>query len=210
MRVIVFGASGKTGQLVVHRAIAAGHRVTAFVHDAERFEQPAGTVHADLAVGDVQDAAVVNRAMQGQDVVIDAIGGKTPYKETDLERKAAQAILTAMETNGVHRLIAISMVGVGDSKENAPFWYTHLMQPTFLRGADKDKSAMEDVVRHSGVNFVLVRPPLLTDGEPTGKWHIVEGDATAHKITRADLAQFIVNELANNAYRNQAVVVANS
>ena len=210
MKVVVFGAGGKTGELIVDRAIRAGHTVTAFVHDAEKFEQPETTAHANLAIGDVNDPRMVSAAVKGQDAVIDAIGGKTPYKDTDLERKAAATILAAMEEHSVRRLIAISMLGIGDSKQQAPFWYAHLMQPTFLRGATKDKEAMEAEVRASGVDFVLVRPPLLTDGEATGSTTVIEGDTTGHKITRADLAQFIVNQLEDGAYLHQAVTVVNS
>ena len=210
MKIVVFGASGKTGEQIVKRAIADGYKVTAFVHDAEKFEQPEGTVHADLAIGDVNDAAMVSAAVAGQDAVIDAIGGKTPYKETDLETNAAATILHAMEKHGVKRLIAISMLGIGDSKEQAPFWYAHLMQPTYLRGATRDKEAMEEEIRSSGVDFILVRPPLLTDGEATGSVKVIESDATAHKITRADLARFIVDQLRSDVYVNQAVTVVNT
>ena len=91
---------------------------------------------------------------------------------------------------GAKRLIVISVLGVGESREQAGFFYEHLMMPTFLRGALKDKEAMEEEVKRSGLEWVLVRPPVLSDSDATGSVKIVPEGETAHKITRGDLAQF--------------------
>lgn len=210
MKVVVFGAGGKTGHLVVDRAVAAGHEVTAFVRDPEEFRRAGGNDRASLAAGDATDAAAVDAAVAGRDAVIDAIGGKTPYKETDLERTAAETILRAMREHGVRRLVAVSGLGVGDSVEQTPFWVTHLVMPTFLRGMAKDKEAMEGEVRASGVDFVLVRAAFLNDDPATGSVRVFEGHEKAHKITRADLARFVVEQLSSAAHLNRAVTVGNS
>ncbi|MDO7887488.1 NAD(P)-dependent oxidoreductase [Hymenobacter cheonanensis] len=207
MKILVVGAGGKSGQLVVERALAAGHSVTALVHDAASYKAPAGV---QVVTGDATDAATVEKAVAGQQAVIDAIGGKTPYLATDLEQHTAKAIIDAMHRHGVRRLIAISVLGVGDSKEQAGFFYEHLLMPTFLRGAVPDKEAMEAEVKASGLDFVLVRPPFLTDSPATGQAHVVTDEDKAHKITRADLAQFMVDQLQSDTYLGQAVTVTNS
>jgi putative NADH-flavin reductase len=206
MNLIVFGAGGKTGTLVVERAIAAGHAVTVFLHDA------AHEVPADVRVisGDAADPGAVFKAISGHDAVIDVIGGKTPYKDTELERTAARNIVEAMQAEHVRRLIVVSMMGIGDSKEQAPFWYEHILMPTFLRGADKDKTAMEATVHDSGLDFVIARPPFLTEDPATGSVKVVTGEDKGHKITRADLAQFLVDQLTADQFLGQAVVIANS
>jgi putative NADH-flavin reductase len=89
INVVVFGAGGKTGSLVVEKSLSAHHIVTAFVHDATRFNHPGVRV----VVGDAADPVAVRKAVTGQDAVIDTIGGKTPYKDTLLERTAAQNIV---------------------------------------------------------------------------------------------------------------------
>ncbi len=200
MNVLIFGANGKTGQAVVKRAIAAGHQVTAFVRNSEQNDVP----DVKLAKGDATNQADVDAAMQGQEAVVDTIGGKTPYKDTDLESSAAATIIASMKTNGVRRLIATSMLGVGDSKENAPF-YERLLVATFLRGADKDKSAMEAEVAASGLDWTILRPAILTDDEATGDVRVFpEGaDEKAHKITRADVAEFMVQQLSATNYLHQ-------
>lgn len=207
MKVLVFGANGKTGRTVVERAAAAGHEVTAFVRSSEQSEAP----NVKLAHGDATSRADVDAAMQGQEAVIDTISGKTPYKDTDLESSAAATIIASMRANGVRRLIATSMLGVGDSKENAPF-YARLLVSTFLRGADKDKAAMEAEVAASGLDWTILRPAILTDDEATGDIQVVPKgtDEKAHKITRADVAEFMVQQLSDTNYLYQSVVIANS
>ena len=206
MNVIVFGAGGKTGSLVVERALTQGHAVSVFVHDTTH-PQPGGV---RVITGDAQDPQAVRAAISGHDAVIDTIGGKTPYKRTDLESTAARNIIAAMQAEGVLRLIVVSMMGIGESAENAPFWYEHLLMPTFLHGSTKDKTAMESEVQSSALDFVIVRPPLLTDDPAKGTTRIIGPGETGHKITRADLANFIVDQLTGNQYLGQAIVIANS
>lgn len=207
MKVLVFGANGKTGRTVVKRAAAAGHEVTAFVRNSEQSQAH----NATLAQGDATSRADVDAAMKGQEAVIDTIGGKTPYKDTDLESSAAATIIASMKANGVRRLIATSMLGVGDSKENAPL-YARLLVSTFLRGADKDKAAMEAEVATSNLDWTILRPAILTDDQATGNVHVLlEGtDEKAHKITRDDVAEFMVQQLSATNYLRQSIVIANS
>lgn len=206
MRVLVLGAGGKTGDLVVARALAAGHDVTAFVHDHTSRQDE----RARVIVGDTENPAAVEQAVAGQDAVIDAIGGKTPYKKTDLESKTARHVVDAMQMHNVRRLVVVSMMGVGDSKSQSPFWYEFVLKPTFLRGADKDKARMESVVSGSGLEYVIARPPLLTDEAAQGCSLVIAPESTGHSITRADLAQFLVDQLTCDDYLGQAVVVANN
>ncbi len=210
MKVLVIGAGGKSGRLVVEKALSAGHTVTALVHTAEDVQKHPFPGDVTVVVGDVHDRSLLGSAMQGCNGVVDAIGGSTPFKDTDLESSAAKAVLDVMEQAGAKRLVVISVLGAGESKEQAGFFYEHLMAPVFLRGAMKDKNAMESEVRQSSVEWVLVRPPVLTDSDATGSVKIVLKGETAHKITRADLAQFLVDQLTSDKFLRQAVTVENS
>ena len=206
MRVVIFGAGGKTGELATRYAVSGGHQVTAFVH-----EMPESKVDdVRYVTGDATNAGDVRDVLMGQEGVIDTLGGDAPYKEQTLESKSAEAIADGMKAAGVKRLVVVSMMGVGDSKDQAPFLYRFLLEPTYLRGADKDKTAMENEVQTSGLDYVIVRPPVLSDDDPTGELTIVEGESKAHKITRADLANFLVQQLTSDQFLNRAVVVANS
>ena len=206
MKVLVFGAAGKTGSLVVKKALAAGHEVSVFVR--EGFHGANADIH--VITGDAKDAAEVRGALGGQDAVIDTIGGDAPYKSTDLESTAARNIVDGMQAGGAKRLVVVSMMGVGDSKEQAPFWYEHILLPLFLSGADKDKTGMEAEVKSSGLEFVIARPPLLLDEPATQQVKVLKVAEKGHKITREDLAQFLVDQLGATEWLGQAVTVVNS
>lgn len=136
----------------------------------------------DVREGDAADPGAMDAAVAGQDAVIDTIGGKTPYKETTLETSAARTIIAAMQRNGVRRLVATSMIGYGDSAANA-----------------------------SGLDWVIVRPAILSDDPETGDVRVYTADTgeKAHTITRSDLASFLVAQLAADEHLNQAVAIAN-
>ena len=210
MKILVTGAAGKTGRLVVERALAAGHKVVALVHKPEEDQKHPLAVGAEIIHGDVQNPSRLEHAMESCHAVIDAIGGKTPFKSTDLETSAARVILDVMHRVGAKRLIVVSVLGAGDTREQAGFFYEHLLIPAFLSGAIKDKNAMEAEVTKSDVEWVLVRPPVLSDHDATGQVHVVAAHDKAHKITRADLAQFLVDQLTSDTYLGQAVTVANT
>ena len=155
------------------------------------------------------DADAVDVAVAGQDAVIDALGGKTPWKVTTMETSAAHNIVDAMRRNGVRRLLKISVVGAGESVKNAGFFNEHLLMKTFLRGLLVDKAGMEAEIEGSNLDWTLVRPPMLTDVEKTGVARVLstEGGEKAHKIGRADLAAFMVRQLESSQYVRQAVTV---
>ena len=209
MKVLVLGAGGKTGSAVVEKANAAGHEVTAFVRDAGTYSAPAGV---KVVTGDATDKISVGAAVVGQDGVIDTIAGKAPYKEgITLERDAASAVIAGMRDHGARRLVVTSMIGEGDSDANTTT-FERLLLKTMLRGATPDKAAMEDDVETSGLDWVIVRPAILNDDPPTGNVRVYEpstGDK-AHKISRDDLATFLVDQLVVDTYVGCAVTIASS
>ncbi len=210
MNILVIGAGGKTGHLVVERAIAAGHEITALLHEEKDAKhEPHFPSRVEVIHGDVRNPTRLDQVMAGKHAVIDALGGHKPWAETHMEEDAARVLIDVMKREGVKRLVAISVLGVGESKGQATWAYEHLLMPTFLRGAMPDKEAMEAEVKASGLEFVLVRPPMLTDADAKGDIHIVPPGETAHTLTRADLAQFLVDQLTSNQYLGQAITIAN-
>ncbi len=207
MNVLVMGAAGKTGQLVVEQAVAAGHNVTAFVRDGGRYNAPP---NVRVLSGDAIDPATMSQAMAGQEAVIDTIGGKTPWRKTDLERNVARAVVAAARQHGTGRIIAISAVGVGDSQAQSPLLFRLFVLPTFLRGSTADKAAMEREIAQGGIPYVLVRPAVLNDQPAVGAVRVLAGTAKARQLTRADLASFIIEQLTTDTHLNQNITIANS
>jgi uncharacterized protein YbjT (DUF2867 family) len=206
MNLLVFGATGKTGRLVVERALTKGHAVTVLVRDPLRFTRP----NVRVFTGNATNPTDVRAAMQGQQAVIETIGGTTPYKTTHLETDAINAIIAAMHEERVQRLISISMMGIGNSRAQAPFWYKHLLMPTFLRGSTQDKTHKEAAILASGIDYVIARPPILKDSSALGHVRILGPGAIGHTITRADLANFLVDQLETDTNLDCAVTVVNN
>jgi uncharacterized protein YbjT (DUF2867 family) len=206
MNVLIFGATGKTGTLVVDRALTRGHTVTVLVRDPLKFKRP----NIRVFTGNATNPSDVFAAMHGQQAVIETTGGTTPWKSTHLESDSIHAIIHAMQEESVRRLISVSMMGIGDSRTQAPFWYRSLLMPTFLRGSTQDKTRKEAAITADHVDYVIVRPPILKDDPPTGRVKILPPNATGHTITRADLANFLVDQLDTDANLCRAVTVVNT
>ena len=209
MKLLIIGAAGKTGQVLVEQALAAGHHVTAFVHDSEKYESPIGV---DVFAGDIQNPTKVAKAMEGQEAVLDTLGGHLPWKESTLETDSARIVLDCMRAAGVRRLIILSTLGEGDSTANVHSFYKHLIMPTLLRGVMKDKAGMESVVEASDLDWTIVRPAGLRDGDAKGDIRIVtpESEEKVRFITRADVAAFMLDQLTSKEFLHQAVGIANS
>lgn len=205
MRVLVLGATGKTGSLVVDRALAKSHDVTVLVRDPSKLR----TRGVRVLAGDSTKSDDATNAVRGQAAVIDTIGGATPYRATRLETTSVRNIIDAMRAEGARRLIVISMMGLGESRAQSPFWYKHLLMPTFLHGSTKDKTMMEVAVRSSGLDYVIARPPILKNGPPTGRVTVLGSGAIGHAITRSDLANFLVDQLEVDDNLGRAVTVVN-
>ena len=200
MKLIVFGATGGTGRELVTQGLAAGHEVTAFVRDAAALT---GT-QARVVTGDALDATAVASAIAGHDAVLSALGTR-PWRHVDISSGGIAAILPAMQANGVRRVIAMSSQGVGDSKLGALGKVAGLA----LRRAFRDKLEMERLLEASDREWIVVRPGLLTSGQPRGQWRTGEGDALrGGRISRADVAAFMLAQLASDDWlRKRPVLV---
>jgi uncharacterized protein YbjT (DUF2867 family) len=215
MKVLVLGATGRTGGLVVDYALARGYEVRVLVRPTagrrwagvtpgSRSEWPDGV---QVVKGDVLDSSAVQRAVEGQDAVVQCVGGQTPWVPQTMEREAMRYIVAAMKASGARRLVVLSAMGSGRNAKQAPWWYRWLVVPTFLRGVIKDKNAMEIIVRGSGLDWVLALAPFLTDGPKTGRLKVLEKGETGSEVRRADLAAWMVEQLESRAYVGQAVVM---
>ena len=209
MKLLVIGAAGRTGTAIVEQALARGHQVTAFVHDRDAYDEPAGV---EVFAGDIQNPSKVEKAMQGQEAVLDALGGHLPFIESTLETNGARSVIEAMRRASVRRLLIISAIGEGESAANAHGWYEKLIMPTLLRGVMKDKAGMEAVVMDaSDLDWTIVRPAGLHDTGTRGEIKIVtpESGEKVRFIARDDVARFLLDQLSSSEYLHTAVGIAN-
>jgi putative NADH-flavin reductase len=207
MKILVFGATGATGQQVVEQGLSQGHVVTTFVRDPGAL--PTNEKRLRVVIGDTtRDKLKINEAVSGQDVVISALGRRSTFKSDHLIERSMQAMVPEMERAGVRRLILVSAFGVGESRRDAPL-IPRIMYRVLLSDIFADKKAAEDNVRRSNLDWTFVYPVLLTDGPITGAYRVGER-LELHglpKISRADVAHFILAEAGKRAFvRNVAVI----
>jgi putative NADH-flavin reductase len=200
MKLIIFGSTGGTGRQVVTQALEQGHDVTAFARSPEKLDQN----HEKLQVekGNVLDFASVERAIQGQDVVLCTLG-LPPMDKSNLRANGTKNIIRAMEKTGVKRLICQSSDGVGESRDTLPFLMKYLIVPFMLRRAFADHEIQENYIKESQLDWIIVRPVALTDGEHTGSYqhgYTADTKTVKFKISRADTADFMLKQLADNNY----------
>jgi len=203
MKVLVLGAAGPTGRLFIEQARAAGHELTAFV----RRPGSAAFEGVPVIVGDATDATAIGRAVPGHDAVVSTLGVRT-MSPGALQERAMRALVPVMEEAGVRRLIVMSALGVGVTRAIAPA-FPRLMYSLFLRAIFADKAAGEAIVTASGLDWTIVHPPLLTNGPVTGRYIATESPALSGlpKISRADVAHFMVRALATGEWSRRRVIV---
>lgn len=185
MRIVVLGASGRTGREVVTQALADGHEVTAVARAGS--DVPAG---ATVVRAGFDDTEALDGAVRGAGAVISALGarGRGP---TTVCTDGVSAVLGAMARTGVRRLVVVSASGLpGEGDDRAVRWLVKPILQRVFRHPYADMARMEEVVRASDRDWTIVRPPQLTDGPRTGTYrraldrHLPRG----HRVARADLA----------------------
>jgi uncharacterized protein YbjT (DUF2867 family) len=211
VKLTVFGATGPTGRRLLERTIAAGHEVRAFYRSPEKAR--ARHVRLEWSRGDVMDAESVEEAVEGSEAVISVLGGEPsnplhPTRPGDPDgpgSNGARHIVQAMEKHNIKRLICQSAWGVGDSQQNADLagsFFLNVLVPPLLRDDYADKEREEEILRNSDLDWVIVRPMILTNGYWTGNYRVRENLSPGRRpyISRADVADFLMRQLTGDDF----------
>lgn len=207
-RVLIVGATGGTGRQLVEQALERGHIVTALARDpsALRIEHPRLTVIR----GDVLDSASIDAAVRSQDAVLCALGHKRLFYPTRILSEGTRNILRAMEAYGVQRFVCETALGIGDSAGRMGLYYTFFVIPLILPFYFWDKARQERLLAGSRVHWVIVRPGALTNGAKRGRYRHgrrLGSFLWTMRISRADVADFMLNQLADDTYLGEAAGV---
>jgi putative NADH-flavin reductase len=197
MRLLILGASGGVGSWVVRLAVQRGHALTAVARPGATLDVPGVTIER----GDVTDPAFLHRVVPGHRAVISCLGlrraGRSPYAELlsppDLTARVTRQLVDALHGSGVHRVIAISAAGVGDSFARLTWPVRRLVSTGNVAVAYRDLENMETQLERSGLDWLAVRPVTLMNGEPTGRVRPVDRYGLFSIIRRADLAVWMLD-----------------
>jgi len=211
MKILVLGANGAVGQLAIDELLKANHEVKALVRNASTLSKK----HPRLRVeqGDPTNAANLERLLAGQDAVLSTLGVRK-NKRTTLRFNVATSLLTGMKKHGVRKLVWLDGAGVGSSKEfmqRSSFLFGRIVMPLFLNHMYADAAVADELIERSGCDWVIVRPMSFTNRAKTGNVSVVTDMSLTVRlrlrISRADVAAFLVEQVAEDNYVGQMPVI---
>jgi len=208
MKLIVFGATGRTGRLVIEQALAAGHEVAA----GDRRPSAVTIQHPRLRVihGDVLEFSTFAQAIAGKDAVISTLGGAN-RAPTTLYSTGIANIVRAMQAAGVCRLVSLSAITLDPGLFFQRLVTRLILQPLFGNGY-ADMAHMEVELSKSQLDWTVIRLPMLTNGPRTGRYHtaVKKHLPGGWAVSPANLADYIVTHLADPTTYRAWVEIANS
>jgi putative NADH-flavin reductase len=220
MKLTIFAATGGTGRQLLEQAVAAGHDVTAVVRDPKKLSREVRAVTADLAA---PDPVALESAVEGAGAVLSGLGARSAA-EVGIASRGTRAIVQAMRAARVRRIVALSAAPVATmpspGRPKPPkhdpgdgFFMRNLLSPltkAALRKTYADLALMEDVLRDSGLDWTVVRPPRLTDKPLTGSYRMAYGQNLRRGlfVSRADVAHLMLRVLEQPETARQTIGIA--
>jgi putative NADH-flavin reductase len=221
MKLTIVAATGGIGRQILEQAVAAGHDVTAVVRNPAKVTAGVRVVQADLSH---PDPAVLTTAVEGADAVLSGLGARSAADE-GVATRGTRAIAGAMQAAGTRRIVVVSAAPVGTVPSpgypNPPkrdpgdgFFMRYLLAPAVkavFQAHYADLAGMEDVLRHSGLDWTVVRPPRLTSKPATGAYRTAVGRNVrgGALIARADVAGFMLALAGRPETSGQVLAIAN-
>jgi putative NADH-flavin reductase len=206
MKIAILGASSPTGKLLVKRALEKGYEVTALVRDESRL----GLTHPNLRVicGDALQYEDIESVVSGSEAVLSTLGPRG--KPAVMAAESTKIIVKAMEKNGVKRLVLVSVAGIAVPQDKRGNSFIDSLLKFFLRDVFIDRENQLALLNASQVDWVAVRVPRLTDAAGTGSVKAFFGKPSpSMKLTRADLAGFMLEQLNSDHWLRQAPILSN-
>jgi len=199
MRIAVFGASGRTGEPFVRKALENGNEVNAFVREKSRLE--ASGEGLQIFEGDVYTGEKVSECVEDADAIVSVLGQNRNTSD-DLLTVGGENIIEAMDKHGVERFVTLVGAGVREEGEKPSLsgkiigLLLKLVNPEIL----KDAEDHTEKVRDSGLDWTIIRAPRLTGGEERGDYRTGDVSPGMKGVSRDDVADFILDCVENDRY----------
>jgi putative NADH-flavin reductase len=213
MRIVIFGANGPTGRLLVSQALGAGHQVIAVTRRPDEFPQQ----HSNLTVAgaDVLDASAVDGVVSGADAILSTLGAPYGRKPVTVYSVGARNILAAMERHHLRRLVVVSSSATDlQPYADAGFFFNRVVQPFVVNILGKtvyeDMRRMEELIRNSEVDWTIVRPSGLFDTNCVSDYELAEDHIAGRFTARSDLAAAMLAQVEDERYIRKILAVATS
>lgn len=216
MKVLVVGASGGSGRAVVEELLSRGHAVTAFSRHASALRRATGELRT--VDGDATDPAAVDAIVPGHDAVVVTLGitenavrvrlRGPANTAADVRSRGTRTVVAAMQRQGLRRLAVQSTYGVGATKGRLGL-LDRIFYALLIKPQAEDHARQEDVVRASGLDWVIVQPVHLTDDSLPGRPYVsATGDVAQNKAMRKAVAGVLADAVDKPDYLGHSIAVS--
>lgn len=209
MRLLIIGASQGTGAEAARIALERGHEVTAFARSPQKLQLDSPKL--TRLVGDFHQPGSVAAAVPGHDAVLvtaSATRIKAFLDNPTYFSQGTRYVIDAMQASGVRRLVILSALGTSESRRLMGFVAAKLVVDFLLKLPFADHERQEQMVRESGLEWVIARPGRLTNG-PARHRYLKHADLepVPRSIARADVADFLVEAAETDTWVGKAVQI---
>ncbi len=215
MKVLLLGATGRTGKQIIEEALKRGHRISAIARDPEKLKN----YDIEITEGTPYDFEAVEKAIKGCDAVINTLnvsrtsdGPWAPLRSPeDMISRSASNAVKAMEENGIMRFVALSTIGAGRSWKTTPGILKFIVSISNLKYAFQDHGKQEEILEGSFLDYTICRAPMLSsEKNNTGAVATPEGEKPANKyLSRNSAAEFFLSIIENKEYIRQIISISN-
>ena len=209
MKIALFGATGQTGQCFLELALEKGFEIKALVRSPEKMSQK--NVKLKIYKGDVLNSNDVKQAVEGTDIVVSLFGHVKGSPEW-LQTNGTKNIVQAMKDANVNRIISLSGGGLPFPEKDKPKFADKLIRTIMKIAVPKvlnDAIKHHEVLKESGLKWSIVRGPRLTNDKATESYRVGwVGVNASTKISRADLAHFILSQVEDEKFNFQMPFVS--
>jgi putative NADH-flavin reductase len=215
MKILVLGATGRTGKFLLKEAIRRGHTISAIARDPEKLKD----FKAEITPGSPYDYTTVEKAIKGCDAVITTLNvsrkSENPWAALvapkDMISKSASNALAAMEKEGVKRFVALGAIGAGRSWEKAPAILKMIISMSNLKHAFRDHGKQEEILEKSAMDYTICRAPMLSmKPNKTGAMATPEGKKPASMVlSRNSAAEFFLDIIEHNEHIRETIHLSN-
>jgi putative NADH-flavin reductase len=209
--VLILGATGRIGKLVVERALNQGFEVTVLVRHPEKLSEWQHHPKLEILKGDVLNYPDIFNAMQGNDAIVSALS--SDGRKTDVLSQGTANIIRAITHSGAKKFVCLSSLGAGSTKKLVGWKLKVMICMAGLRNSFEAKAEQEMLLYQSSIDFTLVMASTLTNSNGTkGKGHLsfLPNQApcfwrTPSKISRVQVASFLLDQLKQSAWQRKTV-----
>ncbi|MBN2275706.1 MAG: NAD(P)H-binding protein [Bacteroidales bacterium] len=215
MKILLLGATGRTGKQIIEEALKRGHNISAIARNPEKLND----YNIEITQGTPYDYETVEKAIAGCDAVINTLNvsrkSDNPWASLaapkDLISKSAYNAVKAMERAGVKRFVALGAIGAGHSWKASPWILKLIVTMSNLKYAFRDHGKQEEILENSAVDYTICRAPMLSDKKSdSGAFATPEASRPAGTtLCRNSAAEFFITIIEKNMFLRQTISLAN-